>query len=207
MSEAREHGLFPLDLVLLPGEARALHVFEVRYRQLFADCVLAAAPFVVVREHEGARAAVGCAAEFERLVQRTEDGRVVVVVRGIVPVRIGAPGGPHLYESALCTPEADDDVAVDAGLAAAAVSAFRDVAEAATGTPRDPRVDPGVPLSYAAAGAVELPGDVLQQLLECRDENVRLAAVRDALAATAEGLGEARAAARRAATNGAGPHP
>lgn len=205
--DPREHGLFPLDLVLLPGEARALHIFEPRYRQLFADCVLGAAPFVVVREHDGARADVGCAAEFERLVQRAEDGRVVVVVRGLGAARVGEAVGGRLYDAARCIPLVDDPGSPDPARAAAVVDAFRAVAEAATGAPRDPRAEAGVPLSYAAAGAVELPGDVLQALLGCRDENERLGMVRDALAATVEGLGEARAAAARASTNGAGPHP
>ena len=31
--------LFPLDLVLFPGEAQPLHIFEPRYRQLLADCL------------------------------------------------------------------------------------------------------------------------------------------------------------------------
>ncbi|MGB0731568.1 MAG: peptidase, partial [Miltoncostaeaceae bacterium] len=39
MPELDDLGLFPLGLVLLPGERAPLHLFEPRYRQLLADCV------------------------------------------------------------------------------------------------------------------------------------------------------------------------
>ena len=57
-------GLFPLELVLLPGERVPLHLFEPRYRQLYADSVLEDRPFVVVQT------------EFnEGLAQFSPDGR------------------------------------------------------------------------------------------------------------------------------------
>ena len=40
-------GLFPLAIVLLPGERMPLHIFEPRYRELIADCTLGARPFVL----------------------------------------------------------------------------------------------------------------------------------------------------------------
>lgn len=36
---ARELPIFPLPVVLFPGAAQALHIFEPRYRQLLADCL------------------------------------------------------------------------------------------------------------------------------------------------------------------------
>ena len=55
MDSPRDLGLFPLDLVLLPGERIPLHLFEARYRQLYADCVLDDHPFVVVRSGDDVR--------------------------------------------------------------------------------------------------------------------------------------------------------
>lgn len=199
-------GLFPLDLVLMPGEARALHIFEPQYRQLFADCVLAARPFVMVREHGGVRSRTGCAAEFEQLVQRMEDGRLAVIVRGLHPVGVGEPGGDHLYDAAACHRLEDDAVDVDPDRAEAARAAFREVARLATGTESEPEITEGVPLSYALAGAVELPGDVLQDLLETRDENVRLERTTEALEATVEAVRRAKEGQARASTNGKVPH-
>jgi Lon protease-like protein len=32
--------MFPLNMVLLPGETKTLHIFEERYKQLVSDCLL-----------------------------------------------------------------------------------------------------------------------------------------------------------------------
>ncbi|HEX6820246.1 MAG TPA: LON peptidase substrate-binding domain-containing protein [Ktedonobacterales bacterium] len=46
MSEALfEVPLFPLNVVLFPGMALPLHIFELRYRQMVADCLADRAPF------------------------------------------------------------------------------------------------------------------------------------------------------------------
>ncbi len=201
-----EYGLFPLDMVVLPGEARPLHIFEPRYRQLFADCVLAARPFVVVREHGGQRADVGCATLFERLVQRLEDGRLAVIVRGLEPVSLAESVVPHGYERARCEPLRDDPAEPDAALSQEALARFHDLARVATGGEREPESVEGVPLSYSLAGAVELPGDFLQALLECRDEPTRLRMVAEALAETVTAVEAAREGQARASTNGKVPH-
>ena len=41
--DQRDLGLFPLGMVLLPGERVPLHIFEPRYRALMADCTLSGA--------------------------------------------------------------------------------------------------------------------------------------------------------------------
>ena len=40
--------LFPLNVVLFPGMALPLHIFEPRYRDMTADCLADQAPFGVV---------------------------------------------------------------------------------------------------------------------------------------------------------------
>lgn len=48
MTEALfEVPLFPLNVVLFPGMALPLHIFEIRYRQMVADCLADRAPFGV----------------------------------------------------------------------------------------------------------------------------------------------------------------
>src|SRR5690348_5066740 len=46
--ELFEVPLFPLNVVLFPGMALPLHIFEPRYRKLTADCLADQAPFGVV---------------------------------------------------------------------------------------------------------------------------------------------------------------
>lgn len=46
--ELFEVPLFPLNIVLFPGMALPLHIFEARYREMTADCLADQAPFGVV---------------------------------------------------------------------------------------------------------------------------------------------------------------
>lgn len=199
-------GLFPLDLVLLPGERIPLHIFEPRYRQLYADSVLGDTPFVVVRGRDDGMAQTGCTARFEDLLQRFDDGRLSVVVRGEAPVELVEETEGNLYLSALCRPVADDAVEVDAELADSTLTRFRTLAERVTGEAREPARPAGVPLSYAVAGLVELDDDLKQRMLEDRDENSRLRALRDGLDAAVVSAERIRMAAERARTNGKVEH-
>lgn len=205
MAEPHDLGLFPLDLVMMPGEFRPLHIFEMRYRQLYADCVLDDRPFVLVRTQGQVRAPVGCAARFVRMVQRTDDGRMVVVVEGIAPMVVADETEGHLYTSAQCVTAIDLDVTPDPGLVARATASFRRLAELAQGTASDPR-PADAPLSYRIAGQVELDDDVLQSLLELRDENVRLDLVAAALDQTVEAVEAQKKSEEKARTNGKVPH-
>lgn len=203
---ADDLGLFPLDLVLLPGERIPLHVFEPRYRQLYADSVLADVPFVIVRGRDHEMAQTGCTARFEELLQRLDDGRLSVVVRGEAPVELLEETEGNLYLSALCRPLADEPVEVDDELATATLARFRTLAERVTGEAREPARPAGVPLSYAVAGLVELDDDLKQRMLEDRDENSRLRTLREGLDAAVVSAERIRMAAERARTNGKVEH-
>ena len=82
----RDLPLFPLPLVLVPGESRALHIFEPRYRQMLADCqagdmrfgLLPVLPGEPVQPDPGA---VGCTAHVER-VAALPGGRSDIIVSG-----------------------------------------------------------------------------------------------------------------------------
>ncbi len=193
-------GLFPLDLVILPGEKVPLHLFEPRYRQLYADCVLDDRPFVIVQSGPTGPADVGCSATFETLVRRFEDGRLNVIVQGQEPVELVEESEGRLYFSARVRALPDDPAQAPPELAAKVLSRFRSLA----GLPDDapPPAPDGVPLSYAIAGAFELPSGPKQELLESRDEGRRLAMVDEILSAVDQDLQHARLAAQRASTNG-----
>jgi ATP-dependent Lon protease len=193
-------GLFPLDLVLLPGERVPLHLFEPRYRQLYADCVLDDQPFVLVQTGPTGPADVGCSARFETLVRRFEDGRLNVIVQGVEPVGLVEESEGRLYFSAKVRALADDPAQAPPELAARVLSRFRTLA----GLPDDarPPAPDGVPLSYAIAGAFELPSGPKQELLESRDAGRRLAMVDEILSAVDQEVQHARLAAERASANG-----
>jgi Lon protease-like protein len=202
VSDLIDLGLFPLELVLLPGEQVPLHLFEPRYRQLLADCVLEDRPFVLVQVAERGVARVGCTARFDTLVRRFADGRMNVTVVGGRPVEIVEETGGRLYLSARVRPLEDRPSEPPAALRAEVIELFRRLAEQVSGGAKDPEVPEGVPLSYAVAGAVELAPPPKQELLESRDEAERLGRVREILGAALAGIDRSRAAAERAHTNG-----
>lgn len=200
MSAPLDLGLFPLDLVLLPGERVPLHLFEPRYRQLYADCVLEDRPFVILRASPQGTADVGCSARFETLVQRFEDGRLNVVVAGVEPVRVVEETDGRLYFSAHVEPLADDPADAPDDLVARVMDRYRDLAGLDAGAP--PGLPEGVPRSYAVASRFELPPEPKQALLEERSEPRRLELLAGLLEQVGREMAHARLAARRAAANG-----
>jgi Lon protease-like protein len=200
MADLPDLGLFPLDLVVLPGEQVPLHLFEPRYRQLYADCVLEDHPFVIVQAGPTGTADVGCSARFATLVRRFEDGRLNVIVQGVEPVELVEETDGRLYFSARVRPLPDDPAEPAPGLAELVLRRFR--ALAGLGEDAAPEAPPGVPLSYAIAGALELAPASKQELLESRDEGRRLALLAELLATVDAEAQHARVAAERASGNG-----
>jgi len=74
--------LFPLGLVLFPGEAIPLHIFEDRYRDLVRHCLESQNAFGIVLADEDELANVGCVARIERVLQRYDDGRLDIIAVG-----------------------------------------------------------------------------------------------------------------------------
>jgi Lon protease-like protein len=202
MSEPIEMGLFPLDMVLLPGEPVPLHLFEPRYRQLFADCSLEDRPFVLVRQEGDRQATVGCSARFESVEKRFEDGRLAVIVRGLEPVEIGEETEGNLYFSANVTPLEDEAEAQHQELLDQAAAAYRQFAVDAIGESREPPEPESVATSYAMAGTIDLAPEIKQELLEMRRESARLEKLTEILRTAGESMRRARIAAERAPHNG-----
>jgi ATP-dependent Lon protease len=195
-------GLFPLGLVLLPGERVPLHIFEPKYRALIADCTLQAQPFVISLETEGGVAKIGCTAYPETLLRRFDDGRMNLIVEGRTRVEIVEQTGGQAYLTARMAPIADLDEPVDPALATEARERFHTLSEAIAGAVHDPVTSEDVPLSYAIAGSIELEPVTKQQLLESRSESERLLLVHGLLDLALAGLDRSKVAAERAHTNG-----
>ena len=75
--------LFPLDLVLFPGMALPLHIFEPRYKEMIGECLEHDSAFGIVRAKEESIAGIGCSAEVVTVVKRYDDGRLDIVTRGL----------------------------------------------------------------------------------------------------------------------------
>lgn len=199
----RDLGLFPLQLVLLPGERVPLHIFEARYRALVADCVLGDTPFVMALAHEDGVATIGCTARVDRLIRRHADGRMEIFILGLERVEILDETDGRMYFSALVRDVADEVPSpATPALADEVLARFRELAEQVAGAPTLPNAPEGTPISYAVAGAVELPVEAKQELLEMLDETARLEEVLELLSDAQAAVDREKIAAERAQRNG-----
>ncbi len=175
MPELDDLGLFPLGLVLLPGERAPLHLFEPRYRQLLADCVLDDRPFVILQDHGDGASPIGCRARFIALGRRFADGRMNVTVVGEEIVRVLEETSGRTYLTAWVEQVPDDAADAPEAARAEVLDLFARLVAEVAGSAAPPPVPDDIPLSYAIAGMIEMPAEPKQELLECRDEPTRLA--------------------------------
>lgn len=80
--------LFPLNVVLFPGEQLPLHIFEPRYRRMVKECVENQQPFGMLLAMDNGVVRVGCTAEILDIVKKYPDGRMDIVTVGREPFRI-----------------------------------------------------------------------------------------------------------------------
>jgi Lon protease-like protein len=155
-------GLFPLPLVLLPGEVLPLHIFEERYKALIGDCRASGAVFGIVFRDDDETADKGCTAAIDEVVEELDDGRLNIIVSGHDRFAITELFGDH--ESAVAPQQLAEDLAE---------SLFRRmISLMGVDEPRVPRGES--PLSFRLAAAVDFGNPLKQRLLESRSEAERL---------------------------------
>ena len=74
--------LFPLELVVFPGEHLRLHVFEPRYKQLIAECREGNTTFGIPAYINGGVAEYGTEMTLEQISKTYEDGEMDILTRG-----------------------------------------------------------------------------------------------------------------------------
>ncbi len=80
--------LFPLNVVLLPGEQLPLHIFEPRYRRMVRECLDEKLPFGVLLALPGGVVRLGCTAEILEVLKTYDDGRMDIINVGRDPFRV-----------------------------------------------------------------------------------------------------------------------
>ena len=178
MSDADDRllGLFPLGIVLLPGEVVPLHIFEERYKKLVGEC-LEEGEFGIVLAEEDTVRECGTAARITQLVEEMDDGRMNVLVEGgrrfrIIEVR--EPADPETdYLSAEVEFYRDSEPEGSPALREAVPEVFARML-----TLMDAEVPDGLsaegPLSFRVAAAVDFGAEIKQELLESLSEEQRL---------------------------------
>ncbi len=80
--------IFPLGIVVYPGEELNLHIFEPRYKQLIADCFEAKKPFGIPTVIDGKIVEMGSTVIIKEISQTYEDGQLDIKTEGIATFKI-----------------------------------------------------------------------------------------------------------------------
>ena len=80
--------VFPLPLVVFPGEPLNLHIFEPRYKQLIKQCIDEKKPFGIPPVMENTPKEIGTLVEVESVAKIYEDGRMDIKTRGLRVFRV-----------------------------------------------------------------------------------------------------------------------
>jgi len=165
--------MFPLGMVALPTESVPLHIFEDRYRKMIEACMDSEGEFGIVWLSEDELKPVGCACEIDRVLERTDDGRMNIVVRGTRPFRLVERQDDLPYPAAVVEFLAETEEEPDPEVTAETRTLYADLVEQATDKTLSEEELAELD-SYTMAATVEFGADVKQELLELRSENARL---------------------------------
>ncbi len=75
--------IFPLNIVVYPGEELNLHIFEERYKQLINECFVEKKPFGIPVVLKDKIAEIGTLVFVTEIVKKYEDGRIDIRTKGI----------------------------------------------------------------------------------------------------------------------------
>ena len=76
--------IFPLPLVLLPGEKLPLHIFEEKYKKMIEYCLKNNQKFGIINSKNSDSLVIGCTASIEQLVGGENDSREYdILVTGV----------------------------------------------------------------------------------------------------------------------------
>jgi Lon protease-like protein len=195
-----EIGLFPLPLVLVPGEQAPLHIFEPRYKELIAECLSEGADFGLVLTDDDGMRDIGTRASVVEVLERFPDGRLNIVVEGgerfrlleLTEGRSFATGEVDSLEDEGDEPTEDERDRC--------VAAYQRVVTAADAEFEELDRDAG--LAFQIAARIDLGTDVKQALLELRSERERVVRLATLLEKAADALARDREVRHRASSNG-----
>jgi Lon protease-like protein len=196
-----ELGLFPLGLVLLPGERMPLHIFEPRYKELIGECLAEERSFGIVLADDSGLREVGTEASVIEVLERFEDGRLNVVIEGRERFRVVEMTSGRSFQTGEVEGVADEHVDVDEQDAERAMELFRELRELVGSDVEEPELgDPA--LSFALASRVDFGLDPKQRLLELTSETERLMIVIELLEGALTAVREEQARRELASRNG-----
>jgi len=169
-------GLFPLGLVVLPGEVVPLHIFEERYKLLVQER-LDGGEFGIVLADDGTLRECGCSARVAELLEELDDGRLNILVEGGRRFRLLELRAPDdletEYLSGLIEYFEDEEPEAPEELRSGVLEVFRKMLVLMdVESPKEPGGEG--PLSFRVAAAFDFGAPLKQELLESLSEEQRL---------------------------------
>jgi Lon protease-like protein len=197
-----ELGLFPLNLVLLPGEQAPLHIFEPRYRELIGECLDEGREFgLVLADDDGIRE-IGTRAGVIEVLDRFPDGRLNVVIEGRNRIRLLEITEGRSFATAEVTEVEDDAGEVPSEEEVEeCLAAYERVLSAAEAELEELDLS-AESIAYQIAARVDLGTEVKQGLLELRSERERVVRLAPMLNRAADVVEREREIRERASSNG-----
>lgn len=74
--------MFPLSMVLLPGETTKLYIHEERYKQLINECLNNNASFGIPYMEKGTISGFGCEVKIKRILKTYDNGEMDILIEG-----------------------------------------------------------------------------------------------------------------------------
>jgi Lon protease-like protein len=192
-------GLFPLEIVLLPGELVPLHIFEPRYRELIGECLDEDGEFGLLFADDRGVRELGTRARVVEVVERFDDGRLSIVVAGGERFRVLERTSGRTYQTAEVESVEDDQDELVPEEVERVRRLYRRVAEIAGSEPDELGDEQ---LSFGVAARIDFGPEMKQRLLELRSEQARLRLLARLLETAEEALSQVAARRRRAQSNG-----
>jgi Lon protease-like protein len=193
--------LFPLGLVLLPGEVVPLHVFEQRYRTMIAECLESESEFGIVWLGDEVLHDVGCTAEITQVMEEMDDGRMNIIVQGVTPFRLERRVDDMDYPAGDVVLLDEEEFADGGETSRAARVSYADLVERVTDS-RPAESDLAELDAYGMASTIAFENEAKQELLELRSESERLSRLATLCVRALERYDYAEQAAERASSNG-----
>ncbi len=165
--------LFPLDLVLYPGEEIPLHIFEERYKELTQYCLDHDVAFGVIQAEEETMAEIGTTARIQEVLTRYDDDRLDIQVKGEERFRVLEVHDEKSYYTADVVLVEDEQESLDSSLRERVITQHMKLLELAGRTVRPDLYKDVEALSYVLAKNAALSKAQKQELLGLTSENER----------------------------------
>jgi Lon protease-like protein len=200
--------LFPLELVLFPGQSLPLHIFEERYKEMIGECIKNNTEFGVIQAKDDAIVNIGCTASVTEVTRRYDDGRLDIETGGRRRFELLFLDQERSFLRAAVQFFDDEDPSADAGDRTRALDLHAEVLELLFTDPEERaknEVKPDAPaLSFLLMGPLPVDNDFKQSLLVMRSEAERMKRATDCLEKLLSHLRLVSKVRSRAGTNGHG---